>query len=620
MGELLFTPSGPKALDLEKEDHGDAHSHEKLLKDNGALEDFLFTASLANLATVHETKGEWHARGDPTEIAIQVFASRFDFNRRKFLDSQAEWKQMSEYPFDSDVKRMSVIFEHLPTRNQMVFTKGAVERIIDSCESIVWDSSEVVDMTNTMRNAVLENMEALASLGLRVLALASRPYNPRSGRRASREGPPPREEVERNLVFRGLIGLYDPPRPESAQSVKACHSAGISVHMLTGDHPGTARAIAAQVGILPNMDIVAKDVADSMVMTAKKFDQLSDNDIDKLPVLPLVIARCAPQTKVRMIEALHRRKAFAAMVRIFLYFPSPTTINHTNIPSLDRRRRQRLPLPQTRRRRHRHGRIGLRRRQGRVRDHPHRRQLRLDPQRHRRGPPHVRQHPEIRPAPPRAEHRPGMHPAHRARLQGLLALVRLPARAGRDLMDHHDHVRSSRHGPGDGDRGAGHPGASAPGPQARRLHHRSHGRHARIRPVDVGPVSLRLQPRNVRLRRRDPGPELQRRVLGIVRHRLPRPRHHVRVSDLVLVVSGVGGRGPEEELLPHAAGLQSLLHPVGAGCVEESIPVLECDCGVFYYLSDVVYTRDKSRCLQAYGHRLGVGDRICGGGGVLRGV
>ena len=84
--------------------------------------------------------------------------------------------------------------------------------------------------------------------------------------------------------------------------------------MLTGDHPGTARAIAAQVGIVPsNNEAIAKDVSDAMVTTASAFDKLSDDDIDRLPVLPLVIARCSPNTKVRMIEALHRRKCFAAM-------------------------------------------------------------------------------------------------------------------------------------------------------------------------------------------------------------------------------------------------------------------------------------------------------------------
>jgi len=91
--------------------------------------------------------------------------------------------------------------------------------------------------------------------------------------------------------------------------------------MLTGDHPETAKAIAIEVGILPTrMDLVAEDTAATMVMTATTFDGLTDDEVDQLPFLPLVIARCAPQTKVRMIEALHRRKKFAAMVCSFLFF------------------------------------------------------------------------------------------------------------------------------------------------------------------------------------------------------------------------------------------------------------------------------------------------------------
>merc|ERR1711988_1810209 len=225
------------------------------------------------------------------------------------------YKQVSEYPFDSDVKKMSVIFENLKTKEQMVYTKGAVERVIDSCTTIRWslDQESDVELDDEKKQHILDNMEALASQGLRVLALASRPYDVKKERRASREGPPPREQVEQDLVFRGLIGLYDPPRQESAEAVKRCHRAGIKVHMLTGDHPGTARAIAIQVGILPDMNHVSEPVAKSMVMTASEFDKLSDEKLDQLPVLPLVIARCAPNTKVRMIEALRRRKAFMAM-------------------------------------------------------------------------------------------------------------------------------------------------------------------------------------------------------------------------------------------------------------------------------------------------------------------
>jgi Na+-exporting ATPase len=319
IGDIVYTESSPSSMLSENRDEGAIGDYQDLLKDNTCLEAFLWTASLANLAHVHESKGEWIARGDPTEIAIQVFATRFDMNRENFTaGDNPTWKQVAEYPFDSDVKKMSVIFENLNNMKQWVFTKGAVERVIESCTKVVFEgSNSAVDVTDEFRNEILKHMEALSSLGLRVLALASRSYEPQNGRRASRVyESPARGDIECDLTFRGLVGLFDPPRPETAASVKACHRAGIAVHMLTGDHPGTARAIALEVGILPNMEMVSEDVAESMVMTAKSFDSLSDEQVDKLPVLPLVIARCAPRTKVRMIEALHRRGAFAAMVWI----------------------------------------------------------------------------------------------------------------------------------------------------------------------------------------------------------------------------------------------------------------------------------------------------------------
>lgn len=196
----------------------------------------------------------------------------------------------------------------------MVFTKGAVERIVDSCTSVIWDqdSSTPVPMTDDHRDKIFQNMEELAKLGLRVLALAHRPYTDQA--RLLEDSDLEREDAEHDLCFLGLIGLYDPPRPETAGSIQACYKAGIVVHMVIGDHPGTAKAIAQQVGILPaDFSTVAADVADAMVMTASQFDKLTDEEVDALPTLPLVIARCAPQTKVRMINALHHRDRFAAM-------------------------------------------------------------------------------------------------------------------------------------------------------------------------------------------------------------------------------------------------------------------------------------------------------------------
>jgi P-type Na+/K+ transporter len=112
----------------------------------------------------------------------------------------------------------------------------------------------------------------------------------------------------------GLAGLYDPPRLETKAAVQACTTAGITVSMLTGDHPSTATAIAKEVGIIPkNMGTLSPEIAAAIVKTATEFDKMSDAEIDALPTLPLVVARCAPETKVRMIEALHRRNKFAAM-------------------------------------------------------------------------------------------------------------------------------------------------------------------------------------------------------------------------------------------------------------------------------------------------------------------
>ncbi|BFZ57104.1 P-type ATPase [Savitreella phatthalungensis] len=290
-----------------------------------SLDSFLDVAAMCNLATIKKVpEGSYKATGDPTEIAIQVFAERFHHGRHRLThvasgdDDETEksgpapWKEIAEYPFDSDVKRMSVVYRHEDSGESFVFSKGAVERVLSCCDNMASGADATENITEDVEARILKNMEALASQGLRVLALARRAVN--SAEEDFSSGDVPRDQVECNLTLLGLVGIYDPPRPESAPAVAECHKAGIGVHMLTGDHPGTARAIAIQVGILPRtMGALPADIASAMVMTGSSFDRLSEDEIDALPVLPLVIARCAPSTKVRMIEALHRRKAFAAM-------------------------------------------------------------------------------------------------------------------------------------------------------------------------------------------------------------------------------------------------------------------------------------------------------------------
>ena len=312
-GDVSLLPEAPvKVGDNEGEPTANP---EDLVKDNSELENFLNVACMANLSHVYKSKeDEWQARGEPTDIAIQVFAARFNWNGDRWTKGEKPiWRQKAEYPFDSTVKKMSVIFAKGTgeKEHEMIFTKGAVERVLESCSNVKWSpDSDPIPLDEKIQAEILDNMEALAKTGLRVLALACREY---SSDPSSDENPP-REEVEKDLTLCGLIGLYDPPRPETAGAIEECHRAGITVHMVTGDHPGTARAIAIQVGIIPaNMNELAKDVADAMVMTASQFDKLTEDEIDQLPRLPAVIARCAPNTKVRMIDALHRRGRYVAM-------------------------------------------------------------------------------------------------------------------------------------------------------------------------------------------------------------------------------------------------------------------------------------------------------------------
>lgn len=291
------------------------------------FKNWLYTATLANIATVFldPSSDSWRAHGDPTEIAIQVFAVRMNLARNNLTKEDEEdskegqtFEHLAEFPFDSSVKRMSAIYKNTENPDATayeVFTKGAFERVLSCCDK--WYKSadgKPEPLTEADLEDIQKNVDTLSNEGLRVLAFASKSFTQSEFDGNKDKLLKEREFVESGLCFLGLIGIYDPPRPESYAAVKKCHQAGVNVHMLTGDFPGTARSIAQEVGILPhNLYNYPKEVVDTMVMTATDFDALSDDQIDNLPVLPLVIARCAPQTKVRMIDALHRREKFCAM-------------------------------------------------------------------------------------------------------------------------------------------------------------------------------------------------------------------------------------------------------------------------------------------------------------------
>ncbi|KAF9575306.1 Na+ ATPase [Mortierella alpina] len=318
-----FVPEGEIYRQGEM-DQGEFKESEELVVPGASSNHYLRliqAASLCNMAelrrTQHpETHGEWAAIGDPTEIALQVLAHKASLAKPDLV-SQG-FSLLAEFPFDSSVKRMSVIYQSPPTADSpgdhYIFMKGATERVLGCCTA--WREGDVENKLNDEKGGdrvefermINEKMNVLAEKGLRVLTLAYRKFEVLPGVDVVHELS--REEVESNMVFLGLVGIYDPPRAESRPAVLECYEAGIRVHMLTGDHPSTAAAIAKEVAIIPEDAPLHNN---PLVMTAAQFDSMSDDAIDRLEELPRVVARCSPNTKVKMIAALHRRNLFATM-------------------------------------------------------------------------------------------------------------------------------------------------------------------------------------------------------------------------------------------------------------------------------------------------------------------
>jgi calcium-translocating P-type ATPase len=217
--------------------------------------------------------GRWVAQGDPMEAAIDTLARRLDIDVT--ADETAN-PALRRYPFDPRRRRMSLVV------GDALFVKGAPDALLARCD-------ETADAEDAL--------EAMANRGLRVLAVATRP-----AAEIAVDAVP--NAAEDHLELLGLLGLEDPPRPSAADAIAACRRAGIRVAMVTGDHPATARAIAAEVGLSDPAGIVleGKDLPkDEQVLGA-----LLDRD-------GVVLARVAPEDKLRIARALQARGHVVAM-------------------------------------------------------------------------------------------------------------------------------------------------------------------------------------------------------------------------------------------------------------------------------------------------------------------
>ena len=226
--------------------------------------------------------------GDPTEVALYVAAREAGYDKEGL---QINAPRLAELPFDSDRKCMTTF--HREGEGLIAFTKGAPEQVVAQCEQILTESGSAP----VKREAILAQAERMAANGLRVLAVAFRKWP-----RLPEDLVP--NQAERDLIFLGLVGLLDPPRPEAQEAVKLCQSAGIIPVMITGDHPATARAIAVRLGIITNDDVV---------MTGQELAPLSIEEFEEHVERIRVYARAAPEQKIKIVKALQDKGEFVAM-------------------------------------------------------------------------------------------------------------------------------------------------------------------------------------------------------------------------------------------------------------------------------------------------------------------
>ncbi len=243
-------------------------------------------------AHLEKEKGVWRVIGDPTEGALLALGLKAGWSQERV---EREFPKADEIPFDSDRKR-STVLRRLPSGVRRAFTNGAPDQILPLCTHL-YTLEGVRPMTDMDRETLLAENASLAGQALRVLGSARRDLGP------DFQGPVSAETVERELVFVGLTGMYDPPRPEGKEAVAKCRAAGIRVIMITGDHPQTALAIARELGI----------ATEETACTGTELDGLSEEDLKRRVLRTHVYARVSAEHKLRIIRAWKSHGAVVAM-------------------------------------------------------------------------------------------------------------------------------------------------------------------------------------------------------------------------------------------------------------------------------------------------------------------
>ncbi|MEQ8222175.1 MAG: calcium-translocating P-type ATPase, PMCA-type [Candidatus Eremiobacterota bacterium] len=266
---------------------GDFSIEEKKITPDDDLKKLLEIGVLCNDTHLKQEEGEWKIIGDPTEGALVVIACKGGINSDEI---RKEIPRTGEIPFSSETKKMTT--SHRFPDGEYACTKGAPEIIIDNC-NFMYQKGQILPLKEQDRKEILMAGRKFGEDALRVLAL--------SFKKISSEDT--LEHAQKDMVFAGLAGMIDPPRPEVKDAIKVCEHAGIKPVMITGDHKITAVAVAKELGLMKS----------DRALTGVELDKLSDEEFDNTVEDTQVYARISPSHKLRIVNAFMNKGHVVAM-------------------------------------------------------------------------------------------------------------------------------------------------------------------------------------------------------------------------------------------------------------------------------------------------------------------
>ena len=251
------------------------------------LLEIIRAGQLCNDSSLMEREGQWQVQGDPTDGALLALALKAQLDPQK---SDEEFPRLDIIPFESEHKYMATLHQH-PEGHQVVYLKGAPERVLEMCSLQRGDSGdEPLDQSSWQ-----EQLELIARQGQRTLAVATRNYQDKQSIN--------KDDVQSGMTLLGIFGLIDPPRQEAIDAVRSCQSAGIGVKMITGDHALTATAIGEQIGLDTSREAI----------TGQEIEQMDDDQLQFYGQKSNIFARVSPEHKLRLVTAFQANGHITAM-------------------------------------------------------------------------------------------------------------------------------------------------------------------------------------------------------------------------------------------------------------------------------------------------------------------